>query len=87
MVANTIHAVAESTPARLPHFSIAVALAASDEDHLRRVASELVGGAVPHHVVVETEGAYAGQAMAIGVEPTRDRMSVRKVVSGLPLVR
>lgn len=87
MVANTIHAVAESTPSQLPPESIAVALQATDELHLRAVSRDLSAREVPHHVVVETDGPYAGQAMAIGIRPTRDRRAVRKAVSGLPLVR
>jgi hypothetical protein len=87
MVANTIHAVAESTPSRLPSESIAVALQARDEAHLRELSALLGVRGIPHHMVVETEGEHALQAMAIGIEPTRDRALVRKAVSGLPLVR
>jgi hypothetical protein len=87
MVSNTIHAVAESSPARLPPCSIAVALAARDESHIRELAAMLSSHDIAHHVVLETEGRHAGQAMAIGLEPTRDRARIRKAVSALPLVR
>jgi hypothetical protein len=40
-----------------------------------------------HKLIVENDGPWADQAMAIGVKPTTDRAAVRKVVSALPLVR
>ena len=82
-VAQTIHAAGESTPQRCTPGTIAVALHARDEVHLRAVAAKLSLAGIPHCVVEECNG----EAMSIGIEPTTDRAAVRKVVSALPLVR
>jgi hypothetical protein len=82
-VAQAVHAAGETTPARLPSGTIAVALAARDQAHLLEVAAALARAGITHKVIVESDG----QAMALGIEPTRDRARVRKEVSNLPLVR
>lgn len=82
-VAQTIHAAGESAPTRCLPGTIAVALHARDERHLRQVADRLGAAGIPHHLVEECDG----EAMAIGVEPTTDRAAVRRVLSQLPLVR
>jgi hypothetical protein len=82
-VAQTIHAAGESTPQRCTPGTIAVALHARDEVHLRALANKLALAGIPHCVIEECDG----EAMAIGIEPTTDRAAVRKVVSALPLVR
>ena len=89
-VAQTAHAAGESVPecsAPLPEGTIVVALAVPDEQTLRTVAAALEHHSLRHKIIVENDGLYAGQAMAIGVRPTRDRAAVRKAVSSLPLVR
>ena len=58
-----LHAAGESGPA--PPGSVAILLAAKDEDELRALAtldSE-------SHLIVECDGPYAGQALAIGFPP------------------
>lgn len=85
-VAQATHAAGESVPehlAPLPTGTIAVALHARDEAHLRAVCQQLCAAGISHRLIVEDNG----QAMAIGIKPTRDRSQVRKVVSALPLVR
>lgn len=67
--------------------TIMVALQVPDEHALRRVAAALGDASLAHKLIVEDDGAHAGQAMAIGIEPTLDRRAVRKVVSALPLVK
>lgn len=43
---------------------------------------------IPHVLIREpVEGKEDGEAMSIGVEPTRDRSAIRKVTSCLPCVR
>ena len=82
-VAQIIHAAGESTPRRVPEGTIAVALHARDESHLREIAATLAAAQIAHHVVFESDS----QAMAIGLDPTTDRLRIRKVLSKLPLVR
>ena len=84
-VAQTAHAAGESHG--VPTGTIVVALAVPDEQSLHNVAKALGAQSQDYALIVETEGSYAGQAMAIGVAPTSDRAAVRKAVSALPLVR
>lgn len=86
-VANAVHAAGESAAQRVPHGTIAVALAARDEPHLRELADRLGARGIAHRPVVEGDGVHAGELMAIGIEPTHDRRAVGKVVSALPLVK
>lgn len=82
-VAQTIHAAGESTPTRVPENTVAVALAARDRAHLRELAAALVAAGIAHKLIAECDG----EEMAIGLEPSRDREAIRKVVSNLPLIR
>jgi len=82
-VAQAVHAAGESTRERVLPGTIAVALHARDEAHLRELHEKLVVANIPHHVVEECDG----QWMAIGIEPTTNRAAIRKVTSALPLVR
>lgn len=86
-VAQTVHAAGESAAPKPEPGAIAVALHAKNEDHLLGIAAALDRAGIGHHQVFEGDGPYAGQLMAIGVYPTRDRAAVRKVLSSLPLVR
>lgn len=85
-VANAIHAAGESSD-RVPSGTVAVALHARNASHLERISEELDDAGLEHELVVEADGPHAGEPMAIGVEPTADRESVRRVLSQLPLVR
>ena len=85
MVAQTIHAAGESSP-RLPSGTIAVALAAEDELELQQLQERLQDAEIDHTPIVEGEGPYGGQLMALGLSPVTDRAAIRKVVSSLPLV-
>lgn len=62
-----LHAAGETGPA--PDGSIAILLAAKDEAELRALAML----AKDSHLIIECDGAYAGQAMAIGFPPTGER--------------
>ena len=82
-VAQAIHAAGESAPGRVPKNTVAVALAARDQTHLLEIHASLSNAGITHVLIVECDG----EPMAIGCDPTRDRQSIRKVVSSLPLVR
>jgi hypothetical protein len=64
-----------------------VALVVPDETSLRRVAEALGEHSLTHKLIVEDAGPFAGQAMALGIQPTTDRAAIRKVTSALPLVK
>lgn len=85
MVANTVHAAGES--AGVPSGTFAVALATATEAELTQVRDRLEAAGIAFSEVVEAAGPFAGQLMAIGVEPVHDRAPIRKVVSHLPLIK
>jgi hypothetical protein len=82
-VAQTIHAAGESTPDRVPPNTVAVALAARDQAHLLELRAALVAAGITHVLIAECDG----EPMAIGCEPTRDRLKMRKVLSRIPLIK
>jgi hypothetical protein len=89
-VAQTAHAAGESVPehqAPLPDGTIVVALSVPDEGTLLRIAQALGERSLTYKLIEEADGPYAGQAMALGIRPARDRSAIRKVVSSLPLVK
>ena len=79
-----VHAAGES--AGVPPGTIAVALEAPTEEDLQGLARKLLELDVAHVQVVEGEGSYAGQVMAIGVCPSDDRLRISQATGGLPLV-
>lgn len=81
-----MHAAGESSPGDLANGTYAVVLAVPDEAALQQLADELYVNAVPHVVIVETDGPHAGQAMAIGLRPGRKEV-LRRSLSSLPLLR
>lgn len=85
LAAHVAHAAGESGPA--PPGSIAVVLGVQNETELLAIDARLTARGVPHVLIREDAGTYAGQATAIGVSPTHDRKSVGKAVSSLRLVR
>jgi hypothetical protein len=89
-VAQVAHAAGESIPesmAPLPDGTIVVALSVPGEAALLQIAQALGAESQTYKLILESDGPYAGQAMALGVRPTHDRAAVRKAVSCLPLVR
>lgn len=84
--AMLIHAAGESSD-RVPSGTIAVALTAESELELLGLARKLTELGVAHVTIHEGEGPYEGQAMAIGIEPTVERLRIRKVTSHLPCVK
>lgn len=69
---------------RMPPGTYAVALWAPSEGALRDISKKLAARGFEHVLVEECDEPYAGQAMAIGIVPTRDREGVAKVISSLP---
>ncbi len=86
-VAQTIHAAGESAQGCLPEGTYAVALHVAGETELESLITKLWAAKVPYVAVKETSGEFEGQVMAVGICPSRDRDSIRKYVSSLPLVR
>lgn len=87
MAAQVGHAAGESAGGPLPEGTIMVVLEVPTEDTLLAVARALGKQSLTYKLVVENEGPWANQAMAIGVTPTTDRKAIRKATSRLPLVR
>lgn len=86
-VAQVVHAAGESVTIRPAPGTIAVALHAEGAEHLLALHRELEELDIEHTLIYEADGPYAGQAMALGLEPSRDRLRARRVLSKLPLVR
>ena len=85
LAAQVVHATGVSSD-RHPPGTFVVVLAAVNEQDLRRITDALTLHQVAHHVVVESDDPYAGQHMAVGLEPVHDRSHIRKALSSLPLL-
>lgn len=59
---------------------------AADPEGLQALRERLETACVPHRAIVESDNPYAGELMAIGLEP-RPRNEVRRYVSSLPLLK
>jgi hypothetical protein len=66
-----------------PPGTVAVALAARNQAHLLELRDSIAQAGLPHVLIAECDG----EPMAIGLEPTRDRTAIRKVLSSIPLVK
>lgn len=88
-LAQTTHAAGESANPKPEPGCRAVVLHAADERHLEIVRQRLDKAGLRHHCVVESpdDEDYANQMMAIGLEPTSDKIGVGKVLSSLPLAK
>jgi hypothetical protein len=52
------------------------------------ISRALEVAAIPHVLIREPlPGREDGEAMSIGIEPTSDRLAIKKVTSSLPCVR
>lgn len=87
LAAQLLHAAGESSPGDLPTGTIAVALGAKSEDHLVFLEEKLRRLAIPHKAIREPDAPWNGALMAIGIEPVADRNQVKKITSGLPLLK
>lgn len=63
-----------------------MALTVPDEPSLRKLDATLEAAGLPRHLIVESDAPYAGQAMALGVQPG-DRHRLKRYLSSLPLLR
>jgi hypothetical protein len=82
-----VHAAGESTEDfLLPSGTHAVCLAADDEQHLFKVADRLSRRRIPHQIIYESDAPWNGEAMAIGLIPTKDRKSIKRALSRLSLL-
>ena len=81
-----MHAAGESSPGNLPEGTHAIALVADDELALWRLDHVLRRAHVEHRLIIESEGPYAGQLLAIGVSPRR-KEEVRRHVATFSLLR
>ena len=86
IAAQVAHAAGVGSERHPPDVHVVV-LAASDEDHLRSISQRLLDADVAQTLVQEVDPPYTHQAMSIGLELIRDRSSVKKVLSSLPLLR
>lgn len=84
LAAQLVHAAGESSPGNLPRGTVAVALAARNEAHLRRIEARLRWERVPHIAIREPDPPWCGALMAIGIVPGPRRLESLK---GLPLLR
>lgn len=83
--AQLIHAAGYSSPGQLPAGTYAVALAARDELELHRLSRDLARAGLPHHLVIEQDAPYTGQAVALGIAPM-DRAPLRPLLRRFPLL-
>lgn len=92
--AQVVHAAGESAAAyavwsgqSLSKATRSVVLAVPSQIELQAVLARLRASGLPFSAIVESEGAYAGQLMAIGCTPCPAQSRTRKVLSDLPLYR
>lgn len=88
-LAQSVHAAGESPGPKPVPGTTAVVLHAADEKHLSIVKARLDKAGISAHCVYESDDDkhFPGQMMSIGVEPTSDRDSVKRILSSLPLAK
>lgn len=82
-----MHAAGESVQEKLPPNTFAVALAAKSEEHLGFLEDKLRRLSIPHVAIREPDAPWNNALMAIGILPVADRAQLKKVTSGLPLLK
>ena len=87
LAAQLIHAAGESSRARLPPHTFAIALAARDEAHLESIEAALRRLDIPHCAIREPDPPWNGALMAIGIVPVADRGVVKPITGSLKLLR
>jgi hypothetical protein len=86
IAAQVAHAAGAGSERHPPDVHVVV-LSVPSEERLRQVHARLLDAQLDPTLVVETDHPYSRQAMSIGLELTRDRRSVNRVLSSLPLLR
>lgn len=71
LAAQTGHAAAEAVGSPP---TVMVVLGVDNEAELRRIAAALGEHSLTHRLIVEDAGPHKGEAMAIGLAPTDDRV-------------
>jgi hypothetical protein len=84
--ANLTHAAGESIVEPIGSGTYAVVLAAKDEVDLKRILKHIETKGLRHKPIVETDGAYANQLMAIGLVPIAKKIAGR-YLSSIPLLK
>lgn len=84
--AQLIHAAGESSDGTLKPGTYAVALGVETEKELCKLADDLEAKGVPVHRVTESHGKFAGQLMALGIQPGPKSVRGQRL-STLPLIR
>lgn len=82
-----VHATGESLAETHPEGTYAIVLAVPDIRGLLDVRHALEAAGIPHKLICEPDSPWNGAPTAIGVQPTRDRRAVRKVLGRLPLLK
>lgn len=78
------HAAGETGPA--PEGTYAVVLGVDSAEALAHLSERLDRAGIKHKSVVECEGEFAGQLLAIGIPP-QPRDAIRRVLSSIPLLK
>lgn len=84
--AMVVHAAGESGPAPPGTYAVVLAAPESGPQDLESTSARLTLAGVAHARVVEVEGPYAGQLLALGIPP-QPRECLRRVLSSIPLLR
>lgn len=84
--ANIIHGAGESSPGNLPQDTHAVCLVVPSERELQELELRLRRSSVKFTSVVEADGPYTAQLMAIGFAPVGKEV-LRQFLSCLPLLK
>jgi hypothetical protein len=84
--AHLIHAAGHSSPGDLDDTTYAVALTVKDEAALRSLAVTLARSGLLHHLEIENDPPYSGQAMALGIAPM-PRHLLKRFLHRLPLLK
>lgn len=85
--AQLVHAAGESVLEPVPHDTRAAVLGAKDEVDLRAVALALEGAGIAHRRIIETEGGFADQLVAVGVTPRVKDELVTRCLGGLQTLK
>lgn len=87
IAAQLVHAAGESSFDNLPAGTFAIVLAVPDIKGLVAVKRDLDEAGIPHKLICEPDAPHNGAPMAIGLTPTQDRRTIRRVLGRLPLLK
>lgn len=83
LAAQVCHAAGESSPGNLPEGTYAVVLTS---EQLEELSAELGARGVKHKRIIENDAPYAGELMALGLEPA-PRSALKRHLRQLRLLR